>query len=73
MGALQSVVTYKNVENMIFFQKRGLTARQLVENIGLSYQVVYNKITSELDLKKLFARLIPRILTDACKYLQYPV
>lgn len=41
--------------------------RQTVEDTGLSYHVVCNIITVELDMKKLCARWVSRMLTDAHK------
>lgn len=68
-GAPITVTTQENVKKVhdLVLQDRRVTIRQLVEDTGLSYHVVQNILTAELNMKKLSARWVPRMLTDAHK------
>lgn len=68
-GAPITVTTQENVQKVhnLVLQDRRVTIRQIVEDTGLSYHVVHNILTTELNMKKLSARWVPRMLTDAHK------
>jgi [histone H3]-lysine36 N-dimethyltransferase SETMAR len=68
-GAPTIVTTQENVKKIhdLVLQDRRVTIRQIVEDTGLSYHVIYNIITAKLDMKKLSARWVPRMLTEAHK------
>lgn len=52
----------KKVHDMVLRDRR-IRIRQIVEDTGLSYHVVQHILTTELDMKKISARWVPRMLT----------
>jgi [histone H3]-lysine36 N-dimethyltransferase SETMAR len=65
-GPPVTVTTDKNIEKVhdVVLHDRRIRIRQIVEDTGLSYHAVHNILTKELDMKKVSARWVPRMLTD---------
>ena len=65
-GPPVTVTTDKNIKKIhdLVLQDRRLRIRDIGAETGLSYCVVQNILTKELDMKKVSARWVPRMLTN---------
>ena len=68
-GPPRSVTTPENINKVhdIVLQDRRIAIRDIVEETGFLYHSVHNILEKKLGMKKLTARWVPRMLTQAQK------